>query len=237
MFPQCLRGSQMSYKTFLRKIPKNIFPHFFDVCTRGGNCSPGSGRLQRLGVSKAQKAKLREMSAGSYARHSVCPKLLYKLVPQAPFVSWRNSFLALTFEDEQFGDIAPQTDPSPFNSRLSFKIASIVVTEWNYSSGQVVVRCSANRFQTGTIWKRWNTWKRKSWVHEKNFRNFYTEKCMTRCEMLGNFRSMIKMSWFSKNFRNNWQPATFSGTRHESITKWFPQMILMTGWVLGRQCP
>ena len=46
----------------------------------GGNCSPGSSRLYRLGVSQAQKTKVfepvtkvREMSARGYALHSVCP--------------------------------------------------------------------------------------------------------------------------------------------------------------------
>ena len=43
--------------------------------TGGGNCSPGSSRL--LAFSRLKKPMCQEMSARSYALHSVCPQLSF----------------------------------------------------------------------------------------------------------------------------------------------------------------
>ena len=56
-------------------LHSSVKPSTWCACTGGRNCSPGSSKLCRLGVSQAQKAKCREMSARGYALRSVCPQL------------------------------------------------------------------------------------------------------------------------------------------------------------------
>ena len=53
------------------------------IITGGGNCSPGSSRLYRLGFSH-KKPRCREMSGRGYALHSVCPQFSFSFHPLRP---------------------------------------------------------------------------------------------------------------------------------------------------------
>ena len=116
------------------------------ACTRGGTCSSDSSRLHRA-FRRLKKPRWREMSARSYALHSVCPQLFLILRRTgALFHCVRNWLYARAYCPHVIGQV------EQYNGKQ---------TEWSYESRIQKTEyllslchkrhCKANNFRAGEL--------------------------------------------------------------------------------------